>query len=113
MKQSRLLGPFTELVTMEHLPAGGHISDEKLVIIKDAGVVVCDEMITHLGDFNALRSLATSVEEVPFPSVAIPGLIDAHTHLCYAGTRENDYALRLSGHGYREIPKRGGGILAQ
>ena len=38
-----------------------------------------------------------------------PGLIDCHTHLVFAGTRAEEYALRLSGVTYEEIARRGGG----
>ncbi len=42
----------------------------------------------------------------------IPGLIDAHTHLVFAGTREKEFALRLSSATYQEIAAQGGGILS-
>ena len=38
------------------------------------------------------------------------GLIDAHTHICFGGSRAKDYALRNSGKTYLEIAKAGGGI---
>src|SRR5450755_791351 len=41
-----------------------------------------------------------------------PGLIDAHTHLLFAGTRENELRLRQGGAGYLEILAAGGGILS-
>ena len=41
-----------------------------------------------------------------------PGLIDAHTHLLFAGTRENELLLRQRGAGYLEILAAGGGILS-
>ena len=40
----------------------------------------------------------------------LPGLIDAHTHICFAGSRAQDYSLRNSGATYMEIAKSGGGI---
>lgn len=42
----------------------------------------------------------------------IPGLVDPHTHLCFAQRREAEFALRLEGVPYLEILRRGGGILA-
>jgi imidazolonepropionase len=42
--------------------------------------------------------------------IVLPGFIDPHTHLCWAGSRENDYALRLEGKSYSDIAKSGGGI---
>ena len=41
-----------------------------------------------------------------------PGLVDAHTHLLFAGTRENELLLRQKGAGYLEILAAGGGILS-
>lgn len=44
--------------------------------------------------------------------VVTPGLVDPHTHIVYAGTRENEYAMRLRGQTYMEIMNAGGGIHA-
>jgi imidazolonepropionase len=42
----------------------------------------------------------------------LPGWVDAHTHLLFAGTREDEFALRVAGAGYEEIAAQGGGIHA-
>ncbi len=42
----------------------------------------------------------------------LPGLVDSHTHLIFAGTREDEFELRLQGVSYAEIAARGGGINA-
>ena len=41
-----------------------------------------------------------------------PGLIDCHTHLVYAGSRAQEFEMRLTGASYEEIAKSGGGILS-
>jgi len=41
-----------------------------------------------------------------------PGLVDAHTHLLFAGTREGEWQLRVRGAGYLEVLAAGGGILS-
>jgi len=41
-----------------------------------------------------------------------PGLVDPHTHLVFAGSRENELELRQQGAGYMEILAAGGGILS-
>ena len=41
-----------------------------------------------------------------------PGLIDAHTHLVFAGTRESEWQMRARGAGYIEVLESGGGILS-
>ena len=42
----------------------------------------------------------------------MPGFVDPHTHLIYAGSRENELAMKLQGLSYLEILERGGGILS-
>ncbi len=42
--------------------------------------------------------------------VALPGLVDPHTHLPFAGTRQDEFQLKLQGVSYQEIARRGGGI---
>ncbi len=42
----------------------------------------------------------------------MPGLVDPHTHLVFAGSRENEFALRIQGKTYQEIAAAGGGIHA-
>jgi imidazolonepropionase len=41
-----------------------------------------------------------------------PGLVDAHTHACWAGSRHDEYAARMAGADYRAIARAGGGIVA-
>src|SRR5207249_3062030 len=43
---------------------------------------------------------------------AIPGLVDCHTHACFAGDRVEEFALRASGASYEELHAAGGGILS-
>ncbi len=44
--------------------------------------------------------------------VVMPGLVDSHTHLIFAGSRENEFEQRIQGLSYQEIAGRGGGILS-
>jgi imidazolonepropionase-like amidohydrolase len=43
---------------------------------------------------------------------AVPGFVDAHTHLPWAGSREEEFLARLAGRSYQEIAAAGGGILS-
>jgi len=45
-------------------------------------------------------------------AVAFPGFIDGHTHLVFAGTREDEFARRVAGMPYMQIAAEGGGILS-
>jgi len=46
------------------------------------------------------------------PYVAFPGFVDAHTHLLFAGSREDEFAMRAQGRSYQQIAESGGGILS-
>ena len=43
---------------------------------------------------------------------AIPGLVDCHTHACFAGDRVDEFSLRAGGASYEELHAAGGGILS-
>jgi imidazolonepropionase len=45
-------------------------------------------------------------------AVLTPGLVDAHTHAAWVGSRDGEYAMRMAGEGYEAIAKAGGGIVA-
>ena len=44
--------------------------------------------------------------------IIIPGLVECHTHAAYAGSRANEFLMRLKGATYEEIAKAGGGITS-
>lgn len=110
----KLIGPFNQLLTMNHLPLKGALTDDQLEIIPNGGIVIDREKIVEVGNFDALQKRAFQdhfdIERIETEMVAIPGMIDAHTHICWAGTRADDYAKRLSGKTYLEIAAEGGGI---
>ena len=108
----KLTGPFKQLLTMDHLPAKGSLSDKQLEIIPDAGILHSEGKIIATGNFKLLKDQfkSTNIEWLEGDYVGLPGMIDVHTHICWAGSRANDYALRLSGKTYLEIAAMGGGI---
>jgi len=107
-----LTGPFKQLLTMDHLPERGHLSDEQLEIIPDGGILHYEGRIVAVGNFRELKQQFKTaiIEWIEGDYVALPGMIDVHTHICWAGSRAKDYALRLSGKTYLEIAAAGGGI---
>jgi len=105
-----LIGPFKQLLPMNTMPLKGALKDEQLHVIKDAGILISNGKITAIEPFTNLKAKASKIEEIKDHTVCMPGLIDAHTHICFAGSRANDYALRNSGKSYLEIAKAGGGI---
>ena len=107
-----LSGPFTQLLTMDNLPERGKLSDEQLEIIPNGGILHQEGRILAVGNFERLRRDNPDAEIEFFEGdfVCLPGMIDVHTHICWAGSRANDYAMRLAGKTYLEIAEAGGGI---
>jgi imidazolonepropionase len=82
--------------------------------ITQAAMAVKDGKIAWLGPRSELPEfdvLATPVYRGKGNWVT-PGLIDAHTHLVFAGSRANEFELRLKGASYEEIARAGGGIIS-
>jgi len=108
----KLIGPFTQIVTLNHLPLRGKICDEELEIIQNGGILIQNGIIKKTGRFEELKSDYSDVEieEIEGQKVALPAFIDSHTHICFAGNRANDFAMRNAGKTYLEIAEKGGGI---
>ncbi|HPR60484.1 MAG TPA: amidohydrolase family protein, partial [Prolixibacteraceae bacterium] len=110
----KLIGPFVQLLTMDQMPLKGALSDDQLVIIYNGGVLIDGQTIIEVGTYDHLLEKyahkALELEKIEKGMVAMPGFIDAHTHICWAGSRAADYAKRLSGKTYLEIATEGGGI---
>jgi len=88
----------------------------RLSILQDAAVACAGEDIVFVGPE---RDLDQAVELRPGGvtvdaggGTVLPGFVDAHTHLPFAGWREREFDERLRGATYSEIAARGGGILA-
>ncbi len=79
--------------------------------IRDAVVAVENGIITYAGP-SADAPNQTGDRYDCGGSAVIPGFVDAHTHLVFAGDRSNEFARRLAGESYKEIAAAGGGILA-
>ena len=113
MEGTKLIGPFSQIIPLTDLPLKGAVSDDQLHIISDGGVLVKEGKILSVGSFRELvkaMPAGTEAEEIQSPSVLLPGFIDCHTHICFAGSRARDYALRTGGSSYQEILQQGGGI---
>lgn len=109
--KATLIGPFSEIVTLDNLPLRGPLKDSSLVVIPDGGIMVENGRIKAVGPYARIKTPDIKLEQIETPATAIPGLIDAHTHICFAGSRADEYAKRLSGTSYLEIAAGGGGIL--
>jgi imidazolonepropionase len=83
-----------------------------LGVIERGSIFVKDGIIEWVGR-EADRSIDLSAETSILDAsdmVVLPGFVDSHTHLVFAGGRENEFALRAEGKTYQEIAEAGGGI---
>ena len=79
----------------------------------DAYVLCKGDSIEAVGLMRDLERLDGDVEELDGRGLcAIPGLVDCHTHACFAGDRVDEFALRAEGASYGELHAAGGGIMA-
>ena len=102
----------TELLTLSSLVK----EQSGLGIIRNGAVVVKEAKIVWTGDANQLPAefgLSPEGHEIDASGkVVMPGFIDSHTHLIFAGSREHEFEQRMQGLSYLEIAERGGGILS-
>jgi imidazolonepropionase len=85
-------------------------------VIADAALAARDGRIVFVGterDCHAAVALNPGGRQVDAAGgTVLPGFVDAHTHLPFAGWREREFDERLRGATYSEIAARGGGILS-
>jgi imidazolonepropionase len=85
----------------------------ELDVLDDAYVLCEGERIAAVGRMADLGRLDGEVEELDGRGkAAVPGLVDCHTHACFAGDRAGEFELRASGASYEELHAAGGGILS-
>lgn len=72
-----------------------------------------DSIAVTDGRFSAVGEAVEAKECIDLGGrLVMPGFVDCHTHLLYAGDRMKEHAMRLSGASYEDIARAGGGILS-
>ncbi|MBE2219152.1 MAG: imidazolonepropionase [Ignavibacteria bacterium] len=91
--------------------AGKHQSE--IGLLKDASVYIESGRIKWLGKKLPSSLKKKNVKKIDVTGkTVLPGLIDSHTHLVFAGSRADEYSMRINGSTYEEIAKAGGGIIS-
>jgi imidazolonepropionase len=100
-----------------HQKNGRFLRPQDLGLIKKAAIVVENERILFAGTEEQYRELLAQQQLPQFPEIKLPPstivtpeIIDAHTHLVFAGNRAQEYIQRLNGASYQDIAEQGGGI---
>lgn len=84
-----------------------------VAIIDDGALIVRDGRIDWLGPTADAPPLPPDTETVDATGkVVLPGFVDSHTHLIFAGSRADEFEQRLEGMTYQQIAGHGGGINA-
>jgi imidazolonepropionase len=82
-------------------------------VLAGGSIVVRDGRIAWVGPTNRLTRLPADARVIDAAGkTVLPGLVDSHTHLIFAGSREDEFEQRLQGMTYQEITAAGGGINA-
>src|SRR5437773_9211195 len=83
----------------------------ELAIIRDGGMLIRGGKIERVGPSDEIEKKSHGAEMVDAGGrVVLPGFVDAHTHLIFAGNRLDDFERRARGESYEQIFKAGGGI---
>lgn len=115
-----LIKDIGELVTCENkskFPKAGKKQSD-IGVLKNVNMFIENDKIVFIGDGSQLKKFLSNNKSDSYDiiegsqKVIMPGFIDSHTHFVFAGSRENEYELRLAGMTYQEIAESGGGILS-
>lgn len=107
-----LIHSSSQLITLAGGPQRGHALGT-LGIIADGAVIVRDEKIVAVGTTPELKAAYPDEPTLDASGcVLMPGFVDPHTHLIWAGDRADEFEKKMSGVPYLDILAAGGGILS-
>lgn len=107
-----LIHSASQLLTLAGGPQRG---DElgRLGIIPNGAVLICNGIIEAVGKSDELRAAYPEEPDLDaLDRVLMPGFVDPHTHVIWAGDRAAEFEMKLEGKTYLEILAAGGGILS-
>ena len=81
-------------------------------ILPNAAISWTNGTITYVGPQSKLPKDSTGPQVNANKALVVPGLIDCHTHLAFAGWRAQEFSMRILGKSYLEIEQAGGGIVS-
>lgn len=79
--------------------------------ISNAWLLIEDDEIRDFGSMDKLPVIDADAHVDAAGKIILPSWCDSHTHIVYAGNREQEFVDRINGLSYEEIANRGGGIL--
>jgi imidazolonepropionase len=107
-----LIHSISQLLTIPGDAQRGHDLGD-LGIIENAAVLIKDGLIIAVGPSEEMRGIYADEEGLDACGrMVMPGFVDPHTHLVWAGDRAAEFEMRLQGKTYLEIMQAGGGIVS-
>lgn len=101
-----------QLLPMDYTgPVKGRAMND-LSIHKNAALGIEDNKVAWMGTTDEAESMVRKKTIDAGGRLVTPGLVEAHTHLVFGGSREKEMALKQQGVDYLDILKQGGGILS-
>jgi imidazolonepropionase len=109
-----LVRDLAQVVTSAGAGAPLRGADLGSVAVLENAYVLCENgRIADVGRMADLHARDRDLEELDGSGLcALPGLVDCHTHACFAGDRAHEFELRARGASYEELHTAGGGILS-
>lgn len=87
------------------------VTETDLGLVPNAEILVEDGVIRFAGPADDRQNAGAIDREIDAAgALAVPGLVDSHTHPCWVGSRHDEFAMRAAGRTYLEIAAAGGGI---
>ncbi|MEO7453428.1 MAG: imidazolonepropionase [Fimbriimonadales bacterium] len=106
-----IIGPIAELHSLAGgagLRRGERMRDTG--VVRDVAIAVIDDKVAEIGPAHEIiRRYDLSKNPA---GLVTPGLVDAHSHICWAGDRAEEFLRRSRGESYEDIAAAGGGILS-
>jgi imidazolonepropionase len=111
-----LVTDLAEIATPHGAASLAGAAQSRIERLRDAEVLCRDGRIVFVGSAEERRRRFGELPDAERLDGAggtlVPGFVDPHTHLPWAGSREDEFARRLAGATYQEIAAAGGGILS-
>jgi imidazolonepropionase len=80
-------------------------------ILHNHSIVIEDDVIKDLVPDQSVEKLSADIKIDLKGKTVLPGLVESHTHLVFAGSRSGEFVLKLKGATYEDIARAGGGIM--
>jgi len=107
-----ILHSASQLLTLAGGPQRGRSLGD-LSIIENGAIAVSDGNILAVGSTDEIQRRFHANQAIDADgSVVLPGFVDPHTHLIFAGDRAAEFEMRIAGASYMEIMEAGGGIIS-